>query len=79
MTDVKSGRRNSSKDEETIRGAISALNEAASALEALLSDTSADDNEGKDKPKANADAKEPKASNPEKAALLGYINGGMKS
>lgn len=79
VTDVKSGRRNSSKDEETIRGAISALNEAASALEALLSDTSADDNEGKDKPKANADAKEPKASNPEKAALLDYINGGMKS
>ena len=79
VTDVKSGRRNSAKDEEAIRGAINAISEAVSALEALLSDTQADSDEGKDKPKGNAQAEDPEVSNPEKMELLNYINGGMKS
>lgn len=67
VTDIKSGRRNSAKDEQLIRDAIS-------ALQALL-DTAEDTDEGKDKPEANSEAKEEeqKESNPEKANLLAYI------
>lgn len=67
VTDIKSGRRNSAKDEQLIR-------EAISALQALL-DTAEDADEGKDEPEVNSEAKEeePKESNPEKADLLAYI------
>lgn len=67
VTEIKSGRRNSAKDEQLIRDAIS-------ALQALL-DTADDPDKGEDKPEANSDAKEeePKESNPEKDNLLAYI------
>ena len=62
-TEVKAGRRNSAKDEELIRDAIS-------ALQALL-DTA--DDQGEDESKANGAPEEQKASNPEKDDLLTYI------
>ena len=62
--EVKAGRRNSAKDEELIRDAIS-------ALQALL-DT-ADEDQGEDEPKANGAPEEQKASNPMKEDLLTYI------
>jgi len=61
--EVKAGRRNSAKDEELIRDAIS-------ALQALL-DTA--DDQGEDESKANGAPEEQKASNPEKDDLLTYI------
>ena len=61
--EVKAGRRNSAKDEELIRDAIS-------ALQALL-DTA--DDQGEDESKANGAPEEQKASNPEKDNLLTYI------
>lgn len=66
VTDIKSGRRNSAKDEKLIRDAIS-------ALQALLDTTEDTTDEGEDKPEANAAAEEQKESNPEKEALLTYI------
>ena len=62
--EIKAGRRNSAKDEELIRDAIS-------ALQALL-DT-ADEDQGEDEPKANGAPEEQKASNPMKEDLLTYI------
>lgn len=69
VTDIKSaeeksGRRNSAKDESLIRDAIS-------ALQALLDNAESD--EGEDEPEVNEASEEPKESNPEKNALLGYI------
>lgn len=64
VTDIKSGRRNSAKDEQTIKDVIS-------ALQALV-DTE-DEPEGKDDPEANAAAEEQKESNPKKAMLLEYL------
>lgn len=61
--EIKAGRRNSAKDEELIRDAIS-------ALQALL-DTA--DDQGEDESKANGAPEEQKASNPEKDDLLTYI------
>lgn len=61
--EVKAGRRNSAKDEELIRDAIS-------ALQALL-DTA--DDQGEDESEANGAPEEQKASNPEKDDLLTYI------
>lgn len=61
--ETKSGKRNSAKDEALIRDAIS-------ALQALL-DTA--DDQGEDESEANGAPEEPKASNPEKDALLTYI------
>lgn len=69
-TETKSGRRNSAKDEKLIRDAIS-------ALQALL-DTTEDSDDGEDEPKANGAPEEPKASNPEKDALLAYIKSKME-
>ena len=64
VAEVKSGRRNSAKDEDAIRQAIS-------LLQSVLDADQADD--GEDEPKANEASEEPKASNPEKAKLLEYI------
>lgn len=69
VLDVKAGRRNSGKDEGTIRDAISALEGAANALKALL-----DDDDGKDDPKDNPDGEDPKESNPEIKALIEKAN-----
>ena len=64
VVDVKAGRRNSKKDADTIRQAIT-------LLESVL-DTEDHDN-GEDDLDANAAAEELKESNPMKASLLEYI------
>lgn len=64
VVDVKAGRRNSKKDADTIRQAIT-------LLESVL-DTEDPDN-GEDDLDANAAAEELKESNPKKADLLEYI------
>ena len=65
---VKAGRRNSKKDADAIREAISLLQGVLGELE------EADDPEdGEDKTKANAAAEEPEQSNPDKEQLLEYI------
>ena len=61
--EIKSGTRNSAKDEALIRDAIS-------ALQALL-DTA--DDQGEDEPKDNGAPEDQKASNPMKEDLLTYI------
>ena len=61
----KSGRRNSKKDADAIKQAIT-------LLQSVLDDADESD-EGEDKPKANEASEEPKASNPEKDAMLNYI------
>ena len=75
----KSGRRNSAADEAAIREAIEALGKATETLEAVLGefdDKPAEEPDGgEDEPEVNAAAEEPKASNPEKEALLSYIKG----
>ena len=64
----KSGRRNSKKDADAIREAITLLQGVLGEIE------EADEPEGgEDEPEANAAAEEPEASNPKKAALLDYI------
>lgn len=69
MTDIKAGKRNSKKDADAIREAITLLQGVLGELE----DTD-DSEDGEDGAKANAGAKEPKQSNPKKDALLNYIN-----
>lgn len=71
ITDIKTGRRNSSKDEGTIREAISALEAGITALRSLIE--AEDPEDGEDKTKANAAAEEPEPSNPDKEQLLEYI------
>lgn len=66
--ETKAGRRNSKKDAEAIREAISLLQGVLGELE------EADEPEdGEDKAKANAAAEEPEQSNPVKERLLEYI------
>ena len=72
MVSVKTGRRNSSKDEGTIREAISALEAGITALRSLIE--AEDPEDGEDEAKANAAAEEPEQSNPKKENLLRYIN-----
>lgn len=64
VVDIKSGKRNSKKDEDAIRQAIT-------LLQGVLDDEEPDN--GEDEQEANASAEEQKASNPEKANLLAYI------
>ena len=64
VTDIKAGRRNSKKDADAIRQAIS-------LLQSVLDDEDSDDVE--DEVKANAAAEEPEQSNPEKERLLNFI------
>jgi HK97 family phage prohead protease len=64
VVDVKAGRRNSAKDADAIRQAIS-------LLQSVLDEEDSDD--GEDKPEANEASEEPKASNPKKEDLLAYI------
>ena len=69
VTDIKAGRRNSKKDADAIREAITLLQGVLGELE------EADDPEdGEDKAKANAAAEELEPSNPKKENLLRYIN-----
>ena len=62
--EVKAGRRNSAKDEEAIRQAITLLQGVLDAD---------DPEDGEDEAKANAAAEEPEQSNPKKEVLLEYI------
>ena len=71
VTDVKAGRRNSGKDEGTIRDAISALETSIDALRSLIEADDPDDRE--DEAKANAAAEEPEQSNLDKEQQLEYI------
>ena len=64
VVDIKAGRRNSAKDADAIRQAIS-------LLQSVLDDEDSDD--GEDEVKANAAAEEPEQSNPKKDSLLEYI------
>ena len=64
VTEIKAGRRNSKKDADAIRQAIS-------LLQSVLDDEDSDD--GEDEVKANAAAEEPEQSNPKKDSLLEYI------
>ena len=65
---VKAGRRNSAKDADAIREAISLLQGVLGEL-----DEADDPEDGEDKAKANAAAEEPELSNPDKEQLLEYI------
>lgn len=68
MTDVKAGRRNSKKDADAIREAITLLQGVLGELE------EADETEsGEDDVKANGAPEEPEQSNPKKDQLLEYI------
>lgn len=64
VVDIKSGRRNSKKDADALRQAIT-------LIQGVLDDEEPED--GEDDLKANAEAEERKESNPEKANLLEYI------
>ena len=68
VTDIKAGRRNSAKDADAIREAITLLQGVLGELE------EADDPEdGEDDVKANRALEEPEQSNPRKEKLLEYI------
>ena len=69
VTDIKAGRRNSKKDADAIREAITLLQGVLGELEEVD-----DPEDGEDKAKANAAAEEPERSNPKKENLLRYIN-----
>lgn len=62
--EVKAGRRNSAKDADAIRQAITLLQSVLDTVET---------EEGEDEPEVNAAAEERTESNPEKAKLLEYI------
>ena len=70
VVDVKAGRRNSKKDADTIRQAIS-------LLQSVL-DEEENPDDGEDDLDANAAAEELKESNPKKDDLLAYIKKTMK-
>lgn len=74
VIDVKSGRRNSKADEDTIKEAINSIDEAKNKLLRLIGDDDQDEPEGgEDNPEANAKAEEQKESNLMKARLLDYF------
>lgn len=63
-TEAKAGRRNSAKDEDAIRQAITLLQGVLDTVET---------EEGEDEPEANSNEEEQKESNPAKEKLLEYI------
>lgn len=67
--EVKSGKRNSAKDADAIRQAITLLQGVLGELDEVD-----DTDDGEDEVKANAAAEEQKQSNPAKESLLAYIN-----
>lgn len=69
MTDIKSGKRNSKKDADAIKQAITLLQGVLGELE-----ETDDDGDGKDNAKANGAPEELGQSNPTKDRLLKYIN-----
>lgn len=66
-TETKSGKRNSSKDADAIRQAIT-------LLQGVLGEIEEDDDNGKDDPKDNPKGEDSKGSNPEKDRILSFIN-----
>ena len=70
LPEVKAGQRNSKKDADAIREAITLLQGVLGELE----DTSEEAPEGEDEAKANTAVEEPEQSNPRKDALLEIIN-----
>lgn len=68
MTDVKSGRRNSNKDETAIRDAINLLQQVLGEIEEDADDTAEEEQKGK-----APEAEDLEALNAEKAANLEYI------
>lgn len=73
IVEVKTGARNSKKDADAIREAITLLQGVLGEL-----DEEATAEDGEDKAKANAAAEEPEQSNPAKDALLEYIKNSME-
>lgn len=67
MTDVKAGKRNSQKDADAIR-------EAITLLQGVLGELEEADGDGEDDDEGNAKAKDRGQSNPTKDRLLAYIN-----
>ena len=67
--ELKSGRRNSKKDADAIREAITLLQGVLGELEEVT-----EPEDGEDEAEVNAAAEEPEQSNPRKARLLDYIN-----
>ena len=68
--ETKSGKRNSKRDADAIKEAITLLQGVLGELEEVD-----DPEDGEDEPKANAAAEEQTVSNPQKDALLNYIKG----
>lgn len=73
MMEVKSGKRNSKKDADSIREAIKLLQGVLGELEEAEKPE-----EGEDEPEANEASEEQTVSNPEKDALLNYIKNKME-
>ena len=69
MTEIKAGRRNSKKDADAIKEAITLLQGVLGELE-----EAEDPEDGEDEVKANGAPEEPEQSNPKKERLLEYIN-----
>jgi len=65
----KSGKRNSKKDADTIKQAITLIEQAKTLLQSVLEDEA----DGEDEAEVNAAAEEPEQSNPVKESLLAYI------
>ena len=70
MTDIKSGKRNSKKDEDAIKEAISGLEAVIASLKSLLEIS----DDGEDDPEDNLAGEDQKESNPEIKELLNYIS-----
>ena len=68
MTEIKAGRRNSKKDADAIKEAITLLQGVLGELE-----EAEDPEDGEDEVKANTAVEEPEQSNPAKERLLEYI------
>lgn len=68
MTEIKAGRRNSKKDADAIKEAITLLQGVLGELE-----EAEDPEDGEDEAKANGAPEEPEQSNPKKEQLLDYI------
>lgn len=73
VVSAKAGRRNSEKDENILKDVISALESATEAIRSLIDIQKDGTDDGEDEQKANPAGEEPKASNPERDALLKYI------
>ena len=69
VTDIKSGRRNSAKDAEALRKAITLIQSVLGEIEEVT------EAEAEDQTEVNEDSEEPKSDNEHKSMLLEYIGG----